>query len=539
MMFRALIVAGLLPLACVSVHPLHADWQVLAKTGDIAPGTLGEDSYQNFGYPVVAENGDVIITAILAGPNTNATNSTAFIRSTLDGEFSLVARRGMPLELARDSRLNEANLQGVTATGEIFVSGNISGSASDFVRAWLFREGKITELIRSLTPSGRGDGSQWRNFEGRVADTGLIAERLGLFTTDQDSDLDTGIWWSPDGSSTGSLLIREGDPLAGLAESLRLGEVGHVAVNRVGQIVIATDLRDTGAPDRPYSQQGNLLSYMPGTGWTEISGLFGTVPDIPGETFAEYSFPTVNDRGWIGFTAIEHQTSRISAWVYDPAAGLRRIASHNDQAGIAGQRGVIQLELPYQTNSQIAVDAKGKALLLAELLGAASPFGPHVILQSLPGDSAQIVAREGWLVPDRPGLRLGTAGQNLNDLFEFTLDDNGAVVFRSFVSPAPAEGIGSGLFVLDDTGAFTTLIAAGDQVEVAPGDVRVVQTAFMARDEHATALTGLANDGMLTLLATFTDNSQAILRTRLVPEPATGVQLAVVLGTFLLAQRKC
>ena len=494
------LAVSLVALLSVSDGSYGTSWNVVAKTGDIVPGTFGEAVYQQFGLPVVTEARDVVFPASISGATINSTNGDVYIRAPENGNLSLIARQGMSLELGRDTRLDETRLRGVMADGQIVLTGTVTGTTPAFRRAWTLSEVSVNELMRSQTLSGRGDGSRWHSFEGRVAESGFVVGRLQL-DEGNNEHLNSGIWWSPDGASTGSMLIRQGDIVAGLDEPTRLGEVGHVAVNRWGEFTIAANLQRVEDTDPTSGLLENILSYRPGHGWSPVALKEDPVPDRPEDTFSEFSFPTINDAGFIGFTATESVDSTHSAWVVGPGGEFHRIATDGDFSRF--QEGTLEIRVPAPANRPfVRVDNSGRAAFVGEVVStddSRRPYERHAVFQSDLGREPSIVARNGWEIPDRPSLRLGDPDLNSSS-FDVTLTDSGIGILNTAVHPGAADGRGSGLFQFDRNGNLSTLIASGDEVALTPDDLRIIQTAWMMPDEQSSAATGVADDGPLAVL---------------------------------------
>jgi hypothetical protein len=135
-----------------------------------------------------------------------------------------------------------------------------------------------------------------------------------------------------------------------------------------------------------------------------------------------------------------------------------------------------------------------------------------------------LVARDGSSAPGLPG-------QVFKELSLPQLNAAGQIAFLAGVGPA-SDGGSSSIWATDRSGVLRLVVRAGDPLEVAPGDVRMIQDFDVMREipgEHDGRPSYFNDLGQVAFLANFTDGSQGIFvsNAAAVPEP-TAITLSIV-----------
>ena len=155
---------------------------------------------------------------------------------------------------------------------------------------------------------------------------------------------------------------------------------------------------------------------------------------------------------------------------------------------------------------RILIDDDGEVAFRAYLLqdlqgtGEVTKSNNTGIWTEQAGSGLELLAREG---DPAPGMPSGMVFDNL--LYDPIGNENGQVAFYALLRPNIVEDsspIGSGIWAQDRNGDLRLIVSAGDPLEVATGDTRIVDRLALDFD--------LNNLGQLLFRATFEDGTQGI-----------------------------
>lgn len=489
--------------------------RTVALSGEAAPGTgagvvfLAFESPYNRSFPVplVDDSGQMIFFAFLAGPGVGPENDQG-LWTERQGSLALLARSG---ERAPG-----------TGDGVLF-----HGLPSAVIPLGFRPAGARAAFPATLTGPGVGSGNDdglWSDASGSVelvlreddAAPGLGADvRFGMpglhrFTSGHQSlifaklrggsvtALDDETVWSHQGSTL-TLRAREGDPAPGTEPGVVFGdgELGSVPgafpfadFNASGRLLLRADLEGPGV-----DEHSDEALFSDRTGALELILREGDPAPGAGQgvTFGGNSvalhlhYPTINALDQIAFsTRLGGSIPTTSALFSDHLGSLTLLALPGDPA--PGSGGSFTL-----LGSPVLSDG-GRVAFAASIESGAYP--PSGIYWDQPG-SLEALILPGDPIPDRPGTTLVGAGA----IFGFA--SSGFLAFRAGID-GPA-GPGSALLVAAPSGAISTVVAAGDLVDVdGQGDVRTVSLIFPG---------GLAENGALPVRLSFADGSSGIFVT--------------------------
>jgi hypothetical protein len=250
-------------------------------------------------------------------------------------------------------------------------------------------------------------------------------------------------------------------------------------------------------------------------GFTMVAREGDPVPDlIPGAVFADtFSKPVLNDAGDLAFRGVLRvgpggvtSDDDDVIWLYDRDGQASVVAREGDPAPGAPDGAV------FSTLGTVALNAAGQVAFNARL--AIGPGGvvageDRGVWGPGPDGSLGMLLREGDPVPGRPADVRFTGVDHAP-----LLNNRGDTVFEA----SWEEGSGDhaewrvGIFAIDAQGEAHSLLRWGEAVEVAPGDVRTVESFhFIDSASTATGRRGLNDRGQLAAEVGFTDFSQGVL----------------------------
>ncbi len=443
-----------------------------ARGGDVAPGTTQTIQY-------------------LSDPAIDAAGRTVF-RSRL----SLVP--GTPYEGAGVHRFGTMGLESLAVVGQ---------EAADFASGHIF---------------------SWFSHP-QVNDAGHIAFRGGLGTT-----IPHGVeaYWV-------------GDPLEPQL-ALRTGaeELGETRKYSVNSLRSTSDTADAAAFNGSgelvfeawLSREGLPLTILEHSIWRHDEDgaalLVRQEDNAPGtgKTFARFGTPALNDAGQIVFTA--EMTNPNDYW--RPEAGgvwmidgdiLKNILPAAMPA--PGMPGVTL----HSAGGSPVINGQGEVTFAAYLQGDGVTHENDESLWRLKGDSLELIARQGDLIPGSDSRYLG--------LGSFAINGAGQVAFMS--SRQEFGNVSVQLLVQNSDGSLVEIANTGSLLEVAPGDFRTLTLIeFLGGSglEDGRRV-GFNERGQVAFRADFADGSTGLFVSSLaaIPEPA-GLALAVVAATAMMTSQR-
>jgi hypothetical protein len=320
---------------------------VVAKTGDVAPGTGGLTFGATFTAPALNSVSDQYAAAFLAqltGPGVTANvNDRGIFSRTTSGSLEYVARTGDPI---------------TTGAG--------------------------TATLATINPSFPAVG-----LDGRIGFTGTLSG--GGITTANDG----AAWVGTPGNLT--VVAREGDavPFGGGATFTQVTAAPLMLAE--GSVVIAAQTSDgrsglfTGSP-------GNVSAFAQSN---------TTAPDTGGATFSGVSFETASTNGTIGFRGnlvvggTVTSANSVGIWA-GTTPGTTRLIIRADQIAPTIGTAVVSLGgLAVLGNGQVVVPAT------AATGGAVTTANDTGLFVGTTQANLQLVVREGMTIPNSGGAVLG------------------------------------------------------------------------------------------------------------------------------------
>jgi len=407
--------------------------------------------------------------------------------------------------------------------------------------------------------------------EGKVAFTSKLVG--GDTTPDNDYGL-----WSGEANAL-QLVARKGDAAPGLPAGVTTLVPFINAANSAGQIVYSAVLEGPGV------NNPNYAAFWRATG-TNVEPLVYVGMQAPTlDPGVQFSYlgqtdPTLNNAGVSAFAGrvqgpgVTFGINDVAVWTGVPGAldlvvrsddpvpgaepGMRfRLANDGVSEPSVGESGEVAFLADFVTpidggkgGTAIFLDSGGGLEMVART-GDAAPGLPAGVTYHDLGDPAvangQVLFRTSVLGPGVtidtmqalylgvPGavellLRSGdpVAGHPELQWFElpnvYEVNDAGQIALHGFVQTS--TGLAQGIFVRQPDGSVLEIARAGEAIEVAPGDFRVVRELWMSPQGQA-----FNNQGDLAFRAFFEDSSDAVVLAH-VPEPC-GALLAGLGAMFV------
>jgi hypothetical protein len=251
--------------------------ELVARTGSQAPGTASGVLYGSLDWPLLNGAGQTAFLATLTGSGVNSTNARG-IWSEGSGVLELVARTGDPAP-GTPSGVNYSAISGLAFNdnGDAAFHANLTGSTNN-EGIWSQRSGTLELVVRKGSPApGMPSGVNFNNLYSPVInDAGQTAFRAS-FTVVPNSLYDQGIW--SEGSGTLALVAREGDLAPGAPANRRFASFDDPIMNADGHVTFRASLLDSGgrtSGEGIWSDVHGYLDLVAGVG-VPLPGASGTV----------------------------------------------------------------------------------------------------------------------------------------------------------------------------------------------------------------------------------------------------------------------
>ena len=452
--FAWAVVAVAIAVGCVA-SPASAEWtfETVAVTNTPAPG--GTVPFLGLGsVPVINDAGNVTFSGT-TNPAFGVFNTGLYQR--LNGVNLMIIREGDAVPAAGGALIREFDQFSVG-------------------RATMNASGDVTFRVELDTtgPGGVTNGNRFVVLKGSAAGLSVVARQGDVL---------------PDG-----VVIAQVDSLPSINA---VGDVGFAATyieggsfrNRL-MVAGAGGLASRAAPGDPAPGLGSSGSFI------NLGGLRG-----------------LNDAGDIAFSALAHSSAtNLNHQVIYKSEGstLRLIAAQDDPApGFeptgSGPRRLANL----LADGAVSINAAGRVAFYGEATG----FGDNQALFKETSTGLVLVARILRPAPGTGGAtfkQLGMRGLLGFEMLAPGLNDAGDIAFFATLQGTGVTSANDQGLWAEINGALQLVVRKGDSLEVAPGDVRVVQNLGFYR-----AYSGYG----LAFSATFTDNSQGIFVARFVAPP--------------------
>ena len=465
-------------------------FRTVALTGDPAPGTPpGLDFSLFFRDPVIDGAGHSAFVGRLSGPDVVASNDSG-MWSESSGSLALLAREG------DQAPGLPAGVLFATCQGDILCTPVINDVGDTAFRVslsdgsgsiWAHRSGSLNLVARTGTQApGLPAGVLFGPLRNLVLnDAGQTAFSSFLVGQGVDATNNYGIW--SEGLGSVAIVARRGDPAPGTPEGLVFGGtniLSSFAIGGAGQTPINAFLSGPGVIPGVGGNAQGIWSGGPGS--LELVARAGDpAPGLPeGVNFGSFSSTAlvtiINGAGQTAFSAKligpgVDSTNDGSIWS-EGTGSLAMVAREGSHAPGTAE-GVNFLSLI----PGAMLNGAGQTAFMASLIGPGVDPANNVGVWSEGSGSLALVARKGSPAP-------GTAaGVTFSSIFPGPVTNgNGQVAFTASVTGEGVDGSNNfGVWAEDRNGVLTLVIREGDQIEVAPGDVRTVLSVFMTSGEVA------------------------------------------------------
>jgi hypothetical protein len=510
----------------------RVEYQTLVLSSDPAPGTAGQ-AFSHFPYHSFVGDGDhTVFLASVNAPSRFAQPNGLFIN--VSGQTSLVAKADQPAPgfapgvefQSFDVNYHRANRQGQVVFESTLHGPGILGSGDNDTNAWtnwFYSDGKLTNVAQWGGPAAGVPGAVYRNFDRTTLnDLGQVAFHGVMKGPTVTPDNDSAMWFGTPGSL--NLLMREGDDVPGRpgvqfsdwsgADTPVLSPGGKVAFN-------------TGVRGPTFSQLGlsptAVLAGTPGN----LSVLAMTDEPAPGttstiRTTSTYSDVHVNNKAEALFGALLNDGTRT---LYAGSAGNLRLVARTEQPA-PGLPAGNSFSFFYGTD----FNDRGDVAFHADV----DPTGDdrHGIFLAKGSGSPTLVAVEGEYAPGAAYARFG------NFFSDPVMNKDGQVAFfASLVGDASRGPDDYGIFATGHNDDLRLIARYGDTFEVAPGDVRTIQT-LSYNGLLGTHVLSFNDDSDLSFMIRFTDGSEGIFDARVLPEPGCAGVIGVLVTAAGVRRRR-
>lgn len=515
-----------------------ASWEVIAISGQATPGVPGTtlEGFQAY----IAANGDVIFRGVLTGQGVNDNNDLG-IWMTHNGQVELVAREGAQppgySATYRYSTLYDAIA--ISDAGEAYFTSHVysSGPFADEFVTWCGTPGALTPLAR--------EGSAIVGATPQIpADRTLrypLLEGANVAFLDSNGPHDERIWSGPPNSLNALAIDRGQAPglPAGVTYSRLEPEqiFSTITANASGSVAFNAQIA---GPGLLLHQNDRAMFIANQGGGTLVAKTGNQAPGVEsGATFRRLDNPVINAVDQVAFRA-----------------ALTTAAPFQDDEGIwAGSANSLQLVA--RKGSQAPGAPAGRtfnflydpilrddgAVAFYALLDSSSRDDEYGLWIGKPGQIQRVLSTGMTL----PGVPVGFALRNF--LFDASHQENGPlmnargdIVFQGSAAPNEFSIGQSGVWALAN-GIIQSVLVQGDLIDVDPDPlVTTLKEVEWMRIEGGTAgsdgrRSSFNDNRQLVLEVIFTDGATGILRTTLVPEPATMSLLLIVLAVAAKARR--
>jgi hypothetical protein len=489
----------------------------------------------------------------------------------------------------------------LNASGEIAFAASLTGSNIwRDSGIWAGDPESLSVVMRAGDQAfGLPDGVRYNGFfdvtsvsEGKLVfnSNGQVAFIASLTGSGVNSSNDYGIWSGAIGASR--LVFRAGDQIPGTLPGVTFGEIGELTVNSSGQMAFQSRLQGSGITgwnsEGIWSEGPGALSLIARTG--------DQAPGLPPGVFYSGlgSEPVINTSGHVAFQAglngshpeFSNNFSSIKS-VWTDRLGSPTLVARGGELAPDTTNGVVFDWVGW--DAPAVLNSADRTAFSASLQGEGiSDVNDHGIWSDRLG-AVSVVVRAGDAAPIAPG------GVTFGGVFEPVMNSAGAVTFFSYLAgngvnssneksiwsdgsgslklvaregdqaPGLPPGVvfnsfesftmindagqsafgasfrgsssGYGIWAQDRSGRLQLIVRDGDQLEVAPGDWRTVESIDIEFFTHGDAYAFNAL-GQVAFRARFTDRSYGIFISNLatIPEPSSLMLLASP-AVMLLAAR--
>lgn len=307
--------------------------QLVARQGDQAPGTGNGVVFSGFETPVLNDAGQTAFMSFLTGNHVDFTNNNG-VWSEGGGSLGLVARRGDPApgtpagtNWGFIDEFPNFNAAGLT----VFQAGLVGGGNG----IWKHTANSPTPIALSGDAApGAAPGTTFSSIPADVLvvnRSSQIAFTAILAGSGVDQSNNIGIWIERNNNL--SLVVREGQHIAGLPSGSILGQPETPLINDAGTIVFNSGLFDS---PQSTTNKSAIIKWKEGTA-SIVARVGDAAPGTaPGIEFAQATGIKLNGAGQVAFTGrltgpTVDSTNDKGIWV-ESGGVLTKFAREGDQA---------------------------------------------------------------------------------------------------------------------------------------------------------------------------------------------------------------
>jgi hypothetical protein len=522
--------------------------RTVALSGQSAPGTPSGVSFSALGAPLINSSGDVAFRSFLSGGDVTGSTNDRGIWAESAGSLNFAIRNGSHAP-GTPADVNFAGISVPTfnASGRIIFYSTLTGPSvvtlgnPNNVGLWSDSTGTVDLITRSGDPApGTPSGVNFLNSFIKVEvlnAAGQTAFTSFLDGPDVDGSNGEGIWLGVPGNLT--LVARTGSHAPGTASGVNFRQNFSLepALNDAGQVAFSGRLTDSAA-------NGNTGIWAGAPGALRlVARETMQVPGMPsGIKFGTFNQidPALNSAGQ---TAFINTLSNGKRAVYSEESGVFRLVAFDGTPAVGALDGA-----NFSDFAPPVLNAVGQTAFRARLSGSGVNASNDDGIWSEGTGALKLVARSGMAAPGAAdGVTFGGIAT------PFSLPSINALGQTIFSATLTGSGIDStndmGIWATDIDGVLKLIVRAGDQLEVASGDLRTISSVGFIGDTIKGAQTtrptgnedgfgsGFNDRGQLAFAATFTDGTSGVFVSNLVasapvPEPPT---LALISGTLAIA----
>ncbi len=499
-----------------------AELRFLYTSGDVAPGTLEEGVFNNFGDAGFDAKGRIVFQAYLGGSFVNSLNDTG-VWGVEDGRAKLLIREGRNLELGKPIFLGQHRVMGISDAGAMVLTTDVPAVIS------VGPDGVTTPATFFGPIRGQSSSTRFGATEAQVSGIGQIYGRAQLIGDDVNFLNDEAIWTSNNGAP-GELFAQKGEPVAGLSSPpATWGGFNYLTVNRSGMIAARARIRDGVSIEN--GNYNTLLTYTTQSGWKRVATLLDPVPNS-NSVFGDLYVPALNESGDLAFYGFTGEASEGGIFTYDESRGIQRLVQVGTQVtGADGSSGTLQWGDLNSTRQhpQLLFDDQNRVLFEGRLFDSKASPESDQVFWSADGSGVKALLREGDPVAGRSGDWVLGGGPGNSFGFGGSLNASGWAAIGSPVYDRVTGQIGGALWSISPTGNVETIVSAGDQLEIGPGDTRTLKWVTVMAGDDRSGFRPVNEHGSVVLYVAFTDGSSGLMQYS-VPELTTASLDAIAIS---------
>ena len=532
---RAIIVAVASVAALASTQrpaPAAVNYRTVALSGTQAPGTPSGARFQYFSRVLLTADGKAVFFGQLAtGTGGVSQDNLHGIWSEAQGTLSLVAREGDQAPgTPTGSKFQFMDVPIIGPDGHVAFFSGVTGTSTAGGIWSRPAGGPLTLVARngqaiSGTPSGTLalNGPPGQQLASGAGNTTAFTARV----KDSAVNFTPGVFYS-DGATL-SLLAQAGTQAAGLPTGANYGSFSYGMVRMDGQGKVTFFGLLEGPATTAFTD--DAIWHGDANGLRLVARQGDAIPGEPaGTTFGNLGPPVVNASGRVAFRAEVPPTGRDM--MSEGHGALAPVARYGDHAPGTPPDAKFAL-----VGDQVAINDAGATAFAARLqpnVGGVTSADSAGIWSEGRGALA-LVARSGNQAP-------GTPDGAVFALFDPpAINGAGRVAFLADLRQG-SGGVtldnNTGLWAEDPDGVLSLVVREGDPFEVAPGNVRTIQSIVFEDVNEAPDYPGCTYTDAYTLAFAlrFTDGTTGAFTATLVPEP--GAMTVALLGGLRLCGRR-